>query len=187
MSIPIRVLKEAALLMQRMTEDKALLFQTDMAIGLCRACLTNNGTIYIAGNGGNASLADHMAAELVGRFYTDVNLAAVSLTNISIITSIGNDYGFEYTFSKQIEGVGKPGDVFIALSTSGNSVNLTKAIDICRSKRIASITITGDTDGALQKMCNVRIIIPSAVTPRIQEGQGLIVHILCEVLKRGAR
>ena len=187
MNTPIQTLNQSIALMQSVINDESLIARIEDVANLCDDCNYNHGKIMIAGNGGSAALADHMATELLGRFYTDESIAVVALTNPSVITSIGNDYGFDSVFSKQIEGLGREGDVFIAFSTSGNSLNLIEAVQLCKKKSITTVCTTGSGDGLLQTICDINIVLPSKETPRVQECQGVIVHIICEMIKKEGR
>jgi D-sedoheptulose 7-phosphate isomerase len=141
--------------------------------------------LLIAGNGGSAADAQHIAAELVNRFGFDrPGLNAIALTtDTSILTSVGNDSGFEKIFARQADALGNEGDVFIALSTSGNSGNLIEALKICRGKKIVTIGLTGSTGGKMADLCDICIKIPSNDTPRIQEVHILIEHIICSIVE----
>lgn len=138
-----------------------------------------------AGNGGSAADAQHMAGELVNKFTFDrPGLAALSLsTDTSIITAVGNDYGFDRLFARQVEAQGCPGDVFIGISTSGKSPNLVNALQACRDKGITSVAIVGANPCPMDDYDYV-IHVPSTVTPRIQECQTLIGHILCYIVEQ---
>ena len=138
-----------------------------------------------AGNGGSAADAQHMAGELVNKFSFDrPGLAALSLsTDTSIITAVGNDYGFDRLFARQVEAQGCPGDVFIGISTSGRSKNIVEALKACREKGITSVAIVGADPCPLDEADHV-IHVPSTVTPRIQECQTLIGHILCYLVEQ---
>ena len=137
-----------------------------------------------AGNGGSAADAQHMAGELVNKFAFDrPGLPALSLsTDTSIITAVGNDYGFDRLFARQVEAQGCPGDVFIGISTSGKSRNLVEALGACRAKGIATVAIVGEGPCPMDEYDYV-IHVPSRVTPRIQECQTLVGHILCYVVE----
>ena len=141
--------------------------------------------LLIAGNGGSAADAQHIAAELVNRFGFDrPGLNAIALTtDTSILTSVGNDSGFEKIFARQADALGIEGDVFIALSTSGNSGNLIEALKVCRGKKIVTIGLTGSTGGKMAGLCDICIKIPSNDTPRIQEVHMLIGHIICSIVE----
>ncbi len=145
----------------------------------------NHKKVLIAGNGGSAADAQHIAGELVSRFYFDrASLAAIALTtDTSIITSIGNDYGYEYIFSRQIDGIGNNGDMFIGISTSGNSKNILKALEICKEKQIITVGLTGESGGKMASICDYCIKVPSEETPRIQESHIMIGHIICSVIE----
>jgi len=138
-----------------------------------------------AGNGGSAADAQHMAGELVNKFTFDrPGLPALSLsTDTSIITAVGNDYGFDRLFARQVEAQGCPGDVFIGISTSGRSKNIVEALKACREKGITSVAIVGADPCPLDEADHV-IHVPSTVTPRIQECQTLIGHILCYLVEQ---
>jgi D-sedoheptulose 7-phosphate isomerase len=145
---------------------------------------TGHKTLW-AGNGGSAADAQHMAGELVNKFTFDrPGLPALSLsTDTSIITAVGNDYGFDRLFARQVEAQGCPGDVFIGISTSGRSRNIVEALAVCREKGITSVAIVGAAPCPLDDADYV-IHVPSTVTPRIQESQTLIGHILCYLVEQ---
>ncbi|NVJ60868.1 MAG: D-sedoheptulose 7-phosphate isomerase [Gammaproteobacteria bacterium] len=142
--------------------------------------------LLIAGNGGSAADAQHIAGELVSRFYFDrPALSAVALTtDSSILTAIGNDYGYEKLFSRQIEGNGIEGDVFIAISTSGNSQNIVEALKTAKNKNIITVGLSGEKIGAMDEYCDFIIKVPSCSTPRIQEAHILIGHTLCMLIEQ---
>jgi D-sedoheptulose 7-phosphate isomerase len=148
--------------------------------------LRNSRKLLIFGNGGSASDAQHLAAELVGRFGPDRSpLSAISLsTDTSILTALGNDYGFDKIFSRQIAALGQAGDVAIAISTSGNSPNVLEGIDAARSLGLFTVGFTGQTGGKMKDRCEVLFCVPSRQTPRIQETHILLGHILCELVDR---
>jgi len=140
----------------------------------------------IAGNGGSAADAQHIAAEFVSRFYFDrPGLSSIALTtDSSILTAIGNDYGYERVFARQIEAHGIRGDVFIAISTSGNSRNIIEALKTCKKKGIITIGFTNKTGGNMSRYCDFCIRIPATETPRIQEAHILIGHIICYIVEK---
>ncbi len=146
----------------------------------------NGNKILIAGNGGSAADAQHIAGELVSRFYFDRDgLPAIALTtDTSILTAIGNDYGYENLFARQVQANGAKGDLFIGISTSGNSPNIIKAIEEARKKEITIIGLTGSTKCKMDELCDYIIKIPSAITPRIQESHILIGHIICGIIEK---
>lgn len=155
------------------------------AVELCVESLRAGGKVMFAGNGGSAADAQHWAGELVSRFYYDrPGLAAIALTtDSSILTAIGNDYGYDYTFARQVEALGQAGDVFIAISTSGNSPNILRAADAARARGIRVIGFTGESGGKLAPLADLCFRMPSSETPRIQEGHELIGHMLCALVE----
>jgi D-sedoheptulose 7-phosphate isomerase len=157
------------------------------------ACLESGGKLLLFGNGGSAADAQHLAAEFVGRFVMErQGLPAIALTtDSSILTAIGNDYGFETVFARQIEALGRPGDVAIGISTSGNSPNVLQAFKKARNVGLTSIGLAGKDGGAFHEFADIAIVVPSSNTARIQECHIAIGHIFCELfelsLKPGAR
>ena len=148
--------------------------------------LRNGHKVLFFGNGGSAADAQHLAAELVGRFGPDrPALAGISLsTDTSILTAVGNDYGYEQVFSRQIAALGQAGDTAIAISTSGNSPSVLEAIDMARSKGLFTVGFTGDSGGKMKDRVEVLFRVPSRQTPRIQETHLLLGHILCDPVDR---
>lgn len=145
----------------------------------------NGNKTLIAGNGGSAADAQHIAGEFVSRFYFDrPGLASIALTtDTSIITAIGNDYGYEKLFSRQVQANGVKGDIFIGISTSGNSANIIEALKECKGKGIITVGLTGEKGGKMAEMCDYCIKVPSNETPRVQEVHILIGHIICAVVE----
>jgi D-sedoheptulose 7-phosphate isomerase len=139
----------------------------------------------LAGNGGSAADAQHIAGEFVSRFYFDrPGIPSIALsTDTSILTAIGNDYGYEKLFERQVQAQGVSGDIFIGISTSGNSPNILKALQECKNKGIFSVGLTGRTGGQMNELCDICIKVPSKETPRIQECHILIGHILCCIVE----
>ena len=144
-----------------------------------------NDENMFAGNGGSAADAQHLAAELVNRFCFDhIGLPALALsTDSSIVTSIANDYGYDFLFSRQVAAQGKSGDIFVGISTSGNSENIVKALKLCKEKGIYTVGLTGGNGGKMASLCVTCIIVPSNETARIQEAHILIGHILCGIVE----
>ncbi len=142
--------------------------------------------LLIMGNGGSAADAQHFAAEIVGRFKMErPGLPAIALsTDTSIITAIGNDYGFERIFSRQVEALAAPGDALIGISTSGNSANILKALLTGRQAGCSAIGLLGKDGGTIKDICDLALIVPSDDTPRIQEGHITIIHILCDLIEQ---
>lgn len=149
------------------------------------ATLRNGGKVILFGNGGSASDAQHIAAELIGRFKKDRRaLPAIALSsNTSILTCLGNDYGFEKIFSRQIEAIGRSEDIAIGISTSGKSKNVILAIKEAKKLGMKTISFTGSNGGELANLTDFKIIIPSKETPRIQEAHITIAHIICELVE----
>jgi len=163
-----------------------LLPEVVSASEICLMSLKDGGKILICGNGGSAADAQHIAAELSGRFKKERKaLAGIALTtDTSALTAIGNDYGFEYIFSRQVEAIGKKGDVLIAISTSGNSQNVINAIKSAKKIGCKIITLTGKDGGKMKDMGDINIIIPSNNTPRIQEMHIMIGHMICAIIDK---
>ena len=155
------------------------------AIELCFGCVTNNAKMLACGNGGSAADAQHFIAELVGRFERDrLPLAGVALnTDTSILTAVGNDYGFDQVFARQITALGQPGDVLVAISTSGNSVNVQLAIEAAHAREMKVIALTGKGGGTIGNLLlptDVHLCVPHQRTMRIQEVHILLLHLLCD-------
>lgn len=182
----IDFLKEAVVAHQAVIVQLESIFPviSDVADEL-RSCLARGGKILLMGNGGSAADSQHIAAEIVGRFQKERRgLPAISLTtDTSIITSIGNDYGYDYIFARQIEALCRPEDVVIGITTSGNSKNVVMAIEEANIIGATSIGLTGGTGGKLSALCNFNIVVPSDETARIQEAHILIGHSLCSLLE----
>jgi D-sedoheptulose 7-phosphate isomerase len=149
--------------------------------------LRNGNKILLAGNGGSAADCQHLAGELVSRFHYDrPGLPAVALTtDTSILTAIGNDYGYEYLFARQIEALANSGDVFFAISTSGSSPNILQALQTAREKGVATVGLTGRSGGEMPALCEHCLCVPADSTPRIQEGHILVGHIICCLIEQG--
>lgn len=181
-------------LVDAMAGDAALHRQVVDVVARCVEALRRGNKILFAGNGGSAADAQHWAAELVSRFaYDRPGLPAIALTtDTSALTAIGNDYGFERVFARQIEALGRKGDLLFALSTSGNSKNILLGIDTARAAGIEVIGFTGRSGGAMADRCTVCLRMPSDETPKIQEGHELLGHLICgliesEMFPRGDR
>lgn len=170
---------------QAMSGDESLARDLITAVALSTTALRSGNKLMFAGNGGSAADAQHWAGELVSRFYYDrPGLAAIALTtDSSILTAIGNDYGYDYTFARQVEALGREGDVFIAISTSGNSPNIIRAAESARERGISVVGFTGASGGKLAALCDICFRIPSSETPRIQEGHEFVGHLLCALIE----
>lgn len=149
-----------------------------------RVCLQTGGKILLMGNGGSAADSQHIAAEIVGRYQRErKGLPAIALTtDSSILTSVGNDYGFEHIFSRQVEALCRPEDIVIGISTSGNSANVVAGIVAAKHGGAYTVGLTGAGGGRLSDLCDATLAMPSADTPRIQEAHILIGHILCDLI-----
>jgi len=158
----------------------------EKAVTIIVNCLKNGNKIILFGNGGSAADAQHIAAEFVGRFKIErISMPAIALTtDSSILTSIGNDYSFELIFSRQCESLVQEGDVVIALSTSGNSINVLNGVKMAKKKKAKIIGLLGNSGGKISELSDVSIIVNSNSTPRIQEGHRLIAHIICEIVEK---
>jgi D-sedoheptulose 7-phosphate isomerase len=150
-----------------------------------RACIQQGGKILLCGNGGSAADSQHIAAEIVGRFKKErKGLPSIALTtDTSILTSVGNDYGYDYIFARQVEALCRPEDILIGLTTSGNSANVVRAIEAANEIGATTIGLTGGSGGKLNDLCKYNIVVPSNVTARIQEAHIFIGHSLCEILE----
>jgi len=152
----------------------------------CIDSIRSGGKILIFGNGGSAADAQHIAAELVGRYKSErKGLPAVSLTtDTSALTSIGNDFGFDQIFQRQVEALAKPEDVVIGISTSGNSLNVVSALRLSKKMGCKTIGLSGNDGGDMNTICDVNIVVPASDTPRIQEMHILIGHTLCQLIEK---
>lgn len=178
-------IKEAQRVMSAMLIDESLLNTVEQAALACIKCIRDGGKILLAGNGGSAADAQHIAGELVSRFAFDrPGLPAIALTtDTSILTAIGNDYGYEKLFARQIQALGQRGDVFIGYSTSGKSPNVLLAFEEAREKGMLCIGFTGNRGGLMKSLCEFLLEVPSADTPKIQEGHLVLGHILCGLVE----
>jgi D-sedoheptulose 7-phosphate isomerase len=149
-------------------------------------CLETGGTVYFCGNGGSAADAQHLAAEFSGRFQTErAPLAAVALTtNTSAITAIGNDYGYEHVFSRQLDGLGTPGDVLVAISTSGGARSVHRAVAVAKKLGMTTVAMTGLKGRAFADSCDLALVTPHEATSHIQEGHIAMGHALCLMVER---
>lgn len=178
-------IEESISVKQKMLADTELLKIIDQAAIWVTEAYENGFKTMLAGNGGSAADAQHIAGEFVSRFYFDrPGIPSIALsTDTSILTAIGNDYGFDRLFERQIQAHGREGDVFIGITTSGNSANILKAIEACREKAVKSIILTGNKGGKAAGLCDLCIKVPSDETPRIQESHILIGHIICCIVE----
>ncbi|WP_086228840.1 D-sedoheptulose 7-phosphate isomerase [Campylobacter sp. P0109] len=166
-------------------QDKALIELIQKVALITTNAYKNGFKTMLAGNGGSAADAQHIAGEFVSRFYFDrPGIPSIALTtDTSILTAIGNDYGYDRLFARQVQAQGVKGDIFIGISTSGNSINIIEALKVCKEKEIISIGLTGQSGGKMADLCDYCIKVPSNCTPRIQESHIVIGHIICAIVE----
>lgn len=166
-------------------QDKALIELIQKVALITTNAYKNGFKTMLAGNGGSAADAQHIAGEFVSRFYFDrPGIPSIALTtDTSILTAIGNDYGYDRLFARQVQAQGIKGDIFIGISTSGNSTNIIEALKACKEKEIISIGLTGQSGGKMADLCDYCIKVPSNCTPRIQESHIVIGHIICAIVE----
>ncbi|HMX39514.1 MAG TPA: D-sedoheptulose 7-phosphate isomerase [Saprospiraceae bacterium] len=171
---------------QTMLSDTGFLQKIEQAARMLIAAFRGDGKVLFCGNGGSAADAQHIAAELSGRFYTDrPPLFAEALhVNTSYLTAVANDYGYDDVYARMVQAAGRPGDVLVGLSTSGNSPNILKAIAAARQRGMGVLGFSGSGGGQMAAHCDVLLNVPSSDTPRIQEAHILLGHILCEIIER---
>ncbi len=179
-------MQETQRVVSAMLADDALLARVEAAAESCIASLNTGGKILLAGNGGSAADAQHIAGEFVSRFAFDrPGLPAIALTtDTSILTAIGNDYGYDKLFARQVQAHAQKGDIFIAYSTSGKSPNVIAALQEAKSRGVVCIGMTGNRGGPMKELCEHYLDVPSADTPKIQEGHAVLGHILCGLVER---
>lgn len=170
---------------ETMTKLKALIPAIIEVAKIMRTCIASGGKILLMGNGGSAADSQHIAAEIVGRYKKERRgLPAIALTtDTSILTSVGNDYGYDYIFARQIEALCAPRDVVFGITTSGNSANVVRAIETAREIGATTVGMTGGNGGKLAALCDFNLIMPSKDTPRIQEAHIFVGHSLCDLLE----
>jgi len=180
-----KIINESISVKKALIEDTNLLATIEQIVETIVECYKQGGKVLFCGNGGSAADAQHLAAELSGRFYFDRNpLFAEALhVNTSYITAVANDYSYEVIFSRLVQAMGKKNDVIIGLSTSGNSPNIVKAFETATSIGMKKIAFTGSTGGKLMQLSDYLINVPSKDTPRIQESHIMIGHIVCELVE----
>lgn len=180
------IIQNSIAVKQAMLADGLLLETLESAVQACLATYRRDGKILLCGNGGSAADAQHIAAELSGRFYKDrPPLYAEALhVNTSYLTAVGNDYGYDEVYTRMVRAAGRPGDVLVAISTSGNSPNVVRAAQAAREIGMYVIGMTGADGGQLAALSHHLLAAPSNDTPRIQECHILMGHILCELIER---
>lgn len=182
----LRARTEASVSAKRaILEDEPLQKTVAGAVDAIIASLRSGGKILFFGNGGSSMDAGHLAAELLGRFYIErASLPAVALSDsTAAMTAIGNDYSYEETFSRQVQGLGRPGDVAFGLTTSGNSANVVRALQVANAKGLVTIVLTGATGGSVVDHADFVLRMPTTDTPRVQECQMLVGHTICEYIE----
>ena len=179
-------IRESIAVKQTILADEDFLEKINRAAQILIETFRRDGKVLFCGNGGSAADAQHIAAELSGRFYTDrPPLYAEALhVNTSYLTAVANDYGYDHVFARMVEAAGRSGDVLVAISTSGNSTSILNAIEKARAHDMVVIGLTGATGGRMAGLCTLLLNVPSTDTPRIQEAHILIGHILCETVER---
>ena len=179
------LIKDSIALKLKVLDQQSLLSDIEEATKAIIAAFSNKHKVLLAGNGGSAADAQHIAGELVNRFYFNrPGLPAIALTtDTSILTAVGNDHGFSSLFARQINALGNEGDVFVGISTSGNSPNIIEALRACREEKIITIGLTGSSGGKMKDLCDICLNVPSDETPRVQEVHILIGHIICRIVE----
>ena len=179
------IINESIKVKQTLLGDDKLIAQIDTVVKVITTAFQNGNSVYFAGNGGSAADAQHLAAEFSGRFYKDRKaLPSEALhCNTSYLTAVANDYSYEVIYARLIEGITKPGDVLVGISTSGNSGNIVKAFEMAKTKQVVTIGFTGDNGGKMKAISDYLINVPSNDTPRIQESHILVGHIICELVE----
>jgi len=184
-SLAVARIRDCASVMQSLLESAPYLGSLVKVADAMTKCLRSGNKILFFGNGGSAADAQHLAAELSGRFLRErESLSGWALTtNSSVLTAIGNDYSFDEVFARQVHGMGSPNDVAFGITTSGNSPNVLRAVHVAREKKLVTVGLTGRNGGKLLSAVDHCICIPSDQTPRIQEAHILTGHILCELIE----
>ncbi|MEY4058368.1 MAG: SIS domain-containing protein [Chitinophagia bacterium] len=179
------IINESIKVKQALMGDIYLIAQIDTVVKVITTAFQNGNSVYFAGNGGSAADAQHLAAEFSGRFYKDRKaLPSEALhCNTSYLTAVANDYSYEVIYARLIEGITKPGDVLVGISTSGNSGNIVKAFEMAKTKQVVTIGFTGEKGGKMKEISDYLINVPSNDTPRIQESHILVGHIICELVE----
>jgi D-sedoheptulose 7-phosphate isomerase len=181
-----KAIKESAEIKLKILENQDILFLIDAISKEMVNALKNGKKVLFCGNGGSAADAQHLAAELSGRFYFDRDpLPAEALhVNTSFLTAVANDYSYGEVFSRAVKGIGREGDILVGISTSGNSSNILRAIETANSLKLITVGLTGISGGKMKDVCKYTIQVPSSDTPRIQESHILIGHIICEIIEK---
>lgn len=181
------IIKASIEVKAQILKNETLLITIEKVAKLAIEVFKNDGKILFCGNGGSAADAQHIAAELSGRFYKNrPPLFAEALhVNSSYLTAVANDYGYNEVYARMTEAMGRKNDILVAISTSGNSANILRAIEVAKSKGMEVVGMTGESGGEMKNVCDFMLNVPSNDTPRIQESHILIGHILCEMIEEG--
>jgi D-sedoheptulose 7-phosphate isomerase len=179
------IIAESVAVKNKILADEQMLNNIEQLTNAMVAALKNGKRVYFCGNGGSAADAQHLAAELSGRFYLDRDaLPAEALhCNTSYLTAVANDYSYDVIYARLVKGLANKGDVLIGLSTSGNSVNIVKAFETAREKGVLTVGFTGEGGGKMKDLSDYLFDVPSAITPRIQESHIMIGHIICQLVE----
>ena len=181
-----QIISESILVKQHILQDNTILEEIHKIIDSIVHAFKNDKKVLFCGNGGSAADAQHLAAELSGRFYInrDPLFAEALHVNSSYMTAVANDYSYEDVYGRLIKAMGRKGDVLVAISTSGNSSNILKGIEAARLQKMIIIGMTGSTGGKMQQLCDYILKVPSTDTPRIQESHIMMGHIICEMVEK---
>ena len=180
------MIEESIAVKQQVLQDRELLQTVEQVVEACITCFRQDGKVLFCGNGGSAADAQHLAAELSGRFYFDRPplFAEAMHVNTSFLTAVTNDYSFAEAYARMVKAAGREGDVLFAMSTSGNSPNIVNAAIAARKRDMLVVGMTGATGGDLRQHCQYLINIPSSDTPRIQEAHMMLGHLICELVEK---
>lgn len=179
------IIKASVEVKQQIMDNTDLLEKIEKTVSEMVTCFQEDGKVLFCGNGGSAADAQHLAAELSGRFYYDREpLYSEALhVNTSFVTAVGNDYSYEEIYSRMVKASGRQGDILVGISTSGNSANIIKALEQANKQNMITVAMTGETGGKLKDLADILINVPSTDTPRIQEAHILIGHIICQIVE----
>ena len=179
------IIAESISVKSKVLENEGLLKTVEDIVEKMVAAFRNGNRVFFAGNGGSAADAQHLAAEFSGRFYLDRDaLPSEALhCNTSYLTAVANDYSYDVIYARLIKGMASKGDFLVGISTSGNSINIIKALEVCRERGIITVGMTGESGGAMKELSDYLLNVPSKNTPRIQESHILLGHIICELVE----
>lgn len=180
------IIKDSIATKQDLLENESIINEIQKTTDSIISCFKADNKVLFCGNGGSAADAQHLAAEFSGRFYFDrapLNSEALHV-NTSYLTAVGNDYSFEEVYARIVEAKGRKGDILVALSTSGNSKNIIKALEKARQQNMITIGFSGETGGKMKELCDFIILVPSTDIPRIQECHIMVGHIICELVEK---